>query len=365
MNCQLTPFEYGQIKAHLEHACTANEIQSMVLKPDGSEFGITAIKIAIAKITADPLFRGERKEGSGAPRKTTAKTDNKIIKVTLENRGKEIVSANFLRKHIPELKDLSDQTVYDRLAEAGLAYLRRRKITLVPKKHKPQRMKYIRWVLQQPDSELKKWAYSDGTGWYIDRDDADREHTERKALGTHVWRRMDRSDALFEDTVGPSEYTKAQGQPVKVWGLLAKGQLHCYILPKGVHMNRWWYAWLVKERFPQWLHGCKYLVQDFESCLRCDEPLAAMQEIGLELVEKYPQNSCDFNAIENCWALLKKRMTDTMPKDLEDREAFVQRLRNAIAWVNRNHKQKMLEWCNEQKKRAQRSKELKGARCGS
>ena len=233
MNWQLTPFEYGQVKAHLEHGCTATEIQSMVLKPDGNEFGLTAIKGAIAKITADPFYRGERKPGSGAPRKTTKKTDNQIVKATLENRGKAIVSATFLRKQIPELKHMSDQLVYDRLVEAGLAYLRRRKITLVPKKHKPERMKYIGWVLGQPDSELKKWSYTDGTGWYIDRDETDRENTERKALGGMVWRQIDRSDALCEDTVGPSSYTKAQGQPIKLWGLLAKGQLHCYILPKG------------------------------------------------------------------------------------------------------------------------------------
>ncbi len=106
------------------------------------------------------------------------------------------------------------------------------------------------------------------------------------------------------------------------------------------------------------------MVQDYESCLRCDEPLEAMEEIGLQLVEKYPQNSADFNAIENCWALLKKRVTDTMPEELEDRDAFVQRLRNAIVWVNRNYREKMLEWCQDQKERALASKKLKGARCG-
>ena len=56
-----------------------------------------------------------------------------------------------------------------------------------------------------------------------------------------------------------------------------------------------------------WLGSCRYLVQDFERCLRCQEPLIALEEIGVELVENYPRCSQDFNAIENAWDLLTLR----------------------------------------------------------
>lgn len=134
-------------------------------------------------------------------------------------------------------------------------------------------------------STLKKWAYSDGTVWYLDKSDDDLQHTRRAALGPMVWRKSDRRDALFSDCLGPSSYKKSQGDPVKIWGVLAEGQLHVTILPEGQSMNRWWYAWLVEHYFPGWLGDCDEIVQDYEKCLRCAEPLEAFAKIGVRLVK--------------------------------------------------------------------------------
>ena len=64
-------------------------------------------------------------------------------------------------------------------------------------------------------------------------------------------------------------------------------------------MNRCWYAWLVEKVFPKWPGDCKYTLQDFERCLRCEEPLEDTTSIGVELVHGYPRSPQDFNAIEN------------------------------------------------------------------
>ena len=45
-------------------------------------------------------------------------------------------------------------------------------------------------------------------------------------------RLADGSDGLYEDRVGPSSYYRAQGIPVRIWGLLANGQLFVMVLPK-------------------------------------------------------------------------------------------------------------------------------------
>ena len=42
----------------------------------------------------------------------------------------------------------------------------------------------------------------------------------------------DGSDGLYEGCVGPSSYYKAQGTPVRIWGLPANGQLFVTVLPK-------------------------------------------------------------------------------------------------------------------------------------
>ena len=95
-------------------------------------------------------------------------------------------------------------------------------------------------VKQLPNSHLNKWGYPDGTVFYLARTDAEVQGHKRGALGPYVWRRASGSDALYEDCVGPSAYWKAQGMPVRVWGLLTNSVLNITVLPAGECMNRWW-----------------------------------------------------------------------------------------------------------------------------
>ena len=86
---QLTSFEVGQVKAHLEHGLSGREIARRVFKADGkTTYGSQAILNCITKLTENPRWRGERAKGSGAPRKTTAAQDKAIIKWLLKERGK-------------------------------------------------------------------------------------------------------------------------------------------------------------------------------------------------------------------------------------------------------------------------------------
>ena len=83
------------------------------------------------------------------------------------------------------------------------------------------------------------------------------------------------------------------------------------------------------------------MVQDFERCLRSKGPLQALEKLGIELVEGYPKCSQDFNAIENCWKILRDRLNDTMPRCLETRANFCNRLKKAVGWMNRVKAQQM------------------------
>ena len=78
---QFTPFEVGQVKAHLHHEMNPADIARIVLKPDGkTHYSVTTIHNIIDKLNNDPMWRGERQAGSGAPRQTTAKQDALIAK---------------------------------------------------------------------------------------------------------------------------------------------------------------------------------------------------------------------------------------------------------------------------------------------
>lgn len=196
-----------------------------------------------------------------------------------------------------------------------------------------------------------QWAYTDGTVWFLDRDDAEAESSKRRSLGTHVWRKSDMTDAMYQDCLGPSSYSKGQGIPVKIWGLLACGVLHIHVLDEGESMDKLVYSELVEDKFDEWRGNCEYLVCDHERCLRSEDALHALKTAGLQLVD-FPKCSQDFNAIENAWGILRQRLDATQPVALESRADFINRLFNAVRWINRNRADQLWKWCTDQKERA-------------
>jgi len=350
---KLTPFEVGQVKAHLEHGLKAPAICERVLRADNkTPFGETAIRNCINKLEAEPGWRGEREAGTGPERKTTAKQDKQIIKWVLDHRGKKKVTVTRLKKRFPYLRKLSDTLVEERLSEADLEWLRRRKKCIVTKEYLAERKHFCKGVKRKHENTLLKLAYTDGTVYYLDRTEAEHEDSVRAALGTHVWRRSENRDALTQDCLGPSSYAKAQGIPIRVWGMLAGGALHIHVLDAGEVMNTELYVELVEDKFEAWAGVCEQLVCDFEKCLRGEEAVRALEGINLTLLEDYPRCSQDFNAIENAWDILKSRLAETVPVNLESREAFIKRLHAAVKWANQHRKEQLWYLSTNLKERA-------------
>ena len=189
------------------------------------------------------------------------------------------------------------------------------------------------------------------------------------ALGPSIWRQADGSDALYEECVGPSAYWKAQGLPVRVWGLLTNGVVHITVLPQGECMNRFWYEWVIQRKFPDWIKNSfgvqkrgVSLLQDHERCLWADEPRKAMRNIGVMLLTNFPKCSQDMNPMETVWRELRTRLAQTQPVARESREAFICRLRSAVTWVNRNRADYLLYLSTAQREWAQDLIDAKGAR---
>ena len=111
---RLTPFEVGQIKAHLHHGLGPCAIAAVVKKVDGERVSVQAVCDAKAKLEADPKGRGERALGSGRPRKTTPACDRRIVKELYRSRGRRKVTVAYLKKNFPGLRSLSDGLVVDR-----------------------------------------------------------------------------------------------------------------------------------------------------------------------------------------------------------------------------------------------------------
>ena len=118
------------------------------------------------------------------------------------------------------------------------------------------------------------------------------------------------------------------------------------------------------SHFSRWLRRVRrpILVQDYERALWCDEPLAAMEEVGITVLDKHPKHSADLNPIENVWALLRERLASTLPPTTESRAAFVLRLRAAVLWLNRNRASSMRKLSSDMKERATALQENQGHR---
>lgn len=239
---RLTPFLRGVIFGMFLAGSSVSEIMDEVTKPDGSTPSKTAVEDAIQRVQQTGALLSDGGSGgassAGRPRSTEAALDKKIVKFVFKHRGLAKVTVAFLRKRLPAIRKLSTRTLQRRLQEAGLAWMKRRRKSLVPTQHKPARLRFARWVLRQSAAMLRAWAYSDGTTFYLARSASEHQDKARAALGTHVWRMASGSDALFEECVGPSRYAKAQGQAVRIWGLLINGILFVFVLPAGECMNR-------------------------------------------------------------------------------------------------------------------------------
>jgi len=371
-HARFTPFLRGVIYGLLLAGWTYSEIADEVEKPDGTHPCQQAVAQVAAQLRACGGFCWDGETGSsevGRPRSTTDALDKEIVKLVFKHRGRRLVTIKYVQKMIKAARKYSSRTIGRRLGEAGLAWLRRRRKTLVPAAHKVSRLDWAAWVLARTATTLTRWAFSDGTSFYLGRSQSELEQTKRGALGPYVWRHADGHDAMFEDCVGPSSYWKAQGMPVKIWGLLVAGVLFVWVLPETKNMNGELYAWLIVHKFVPWLKkalGRKargaFLVQDHERALWREEPREAMRTSNINLLVNFPKCSQDLNPIEIAWRELRARLYVTAPAALESREAFIRRMRQGVAWVNVHRAAYFRRLCSCQKEWAVDVQEARGAR---
>ena len=338
-----------------------DKICELVTKKDGTAPTKRAVDDVIAKKRDKPEWHGE--DAHGGRRKTLTEDQQKqLVDLVFAERGRAKVTVKFCKRRLKFLRRVSRQTVERALQHAGLRWLRRRPKTLVPAESKAARMEYAAWLQTRRQSTLDRFAYTDGTTFYLARSEAEFTDKRRLALGKHVWRMAGGKDGLWDANVGPSLYAKGQGLPVKIWGFFGNGRLEYYVLPKDgrktTNMNGDTYEWLVNCRFAQWRRACfgdgapVHLVQDHEACLWQDRNLRALRSAGCVVVQRYPKHSPDLNAIEGWWRVLRDRMELAAPAEHETREAFIVRLRRTVRWLNSNRWGDALALCTNQKKRA-------------
>ena len=370
---RLDPFTRGQIVGLRQAGLKRDAIAKRVKKRDGASPSVRAVDAVLAKKSSSPSWHGEDSSAGGRPRSLTPAQTKRLVKLVFDERGGAKVTVPYCRKRLPFLRHCSKETVRQELLRAGLAWLRRRRKTSIPSEWKKKRLAYCKWLLRLSTNAMRRFAYTDGTTFYLARGHVDKHDKVRAALGPHVWRMANGKDGLWDENVGPSLYAKAQGLPVKIWGFFSNGMLHYHVLPadgrKTTHMNGVRYVKLVRAKFASWRSLCLprggrvSLVQDHEKCLWQPASLKALADAGCDVLERHPKYSPDLNAIDVWWHRLRQLLEDRAPAEIESRPQFILRLRRTVTWMNRRCRQEGKRLCHGQKVRARAACKLKGAKC--
>ena len=362
--------------AIVDAGASHDDVREKVRKTDGSRGGLRAIGQIVANARNDPDYQGENSSAGGRPRELLPEEEDQLKQFMLDEVGTAVVTIKYCQKRLSFLRRLSKEGVRRALKRLGLAWRLRRCKRAVLKKHKPERIRYCKWVLAQPQRDLNRWAYVDGTTFFLARDTSELEDKKRASLGKYVWRMANGQDSLDDKNVGPSPYAKAQGLPIKIWGFFCDGRLEYMVLPKDYtergkvvtkHMNGARYHDFVSKNFKTWRKACLsrgrvFVAKDFESFLRNTENIQAEADAGCDQIDKYPKSSPDFNAIEGWWRRLKMYLEERAPTELESRDDFIRRLRRAVNHLNTHCREEGRRLCRNQKERARSCLALNGSR---
>ena len=216
---RFTPYLRGVIFVLALAGWSLQDIADKVVKPDGARPCKQSVSDVIkqAKENGGMKWDGQPDTTNrGRPRATTTALDRAILKVVFRRRGSAVVTVNYIKKVLRAARKVSSKTLQRRLCDAGLSWLRRRRKSIVPAKHKVSRLGWGAWVLTRAAATLATWAYTDGTTFFLARTQSDFDDKRRAALGAFVWRQANGSDGLYEDCIGPSAHWKSQGISVRI-----------------------------------------------------------------------------------------------------------------------------------------------------
>ena len=214
---RLDPFTRGTIVGLRAAGVTRDDIVQRVKKKDGKRPTLRAVDSVLARHREEPAWRGEDSRAGGRPSLLTAKERKLLLNLVLAERGKAKVTVPYCRRRLPFLRKVSENTVRRELFAAGLAYLRRRGKTAVPKEFRKQRLVYCRWTLRQSASDLRRYAYTDGTTFYLARGPAENHHKQRAAPAGV---RDDALQDLVPDCCRPAREPLGNSWPRRSWGAI-------------------------------------------------------------------------------------------------------------------------------------------------
>ena len=193
---RFTPFARGRIVGKAEEGASRQRIRKEVLKKDGRRATLQAIGGVLKHARADSAWQGRDSAAGGRPQELDDGEVRKLMKVVHEEVGLAKLTIPYLKKRLPFLRRLSKECLRQALKRLGFSRRLRRGKAAIAKKYKPARLDWSAWVRKQPQKDLNRYAYVDGTGFYLARTAEEKQDKGRACLGKFCYRLSTGEDSL-------------------------------------------------------------------------------------------------------------------------------------------------------------------------
>lgn len=244
----------------------------------------------------------------GRPPKFSKDLNRKLGKIVKENNS---LSTKSISKFLNETKKLniSARTVNRRLNQIGHSKMKPR---FVPKLNKNQKNQRVLFGRKHRNQNWNSVIFSDESMFQLDHN-------------SHMVWAKNRASA----NVPKSKYSKK----VMIWGAFsAKGKSKLFFVDKT--LNSEGYQRILKSHVlpyvRKYFKKSEYIFQqDNAPCHNSASTKAFMRQKGINTME-WPANSADLNPIENIWGIMKVKISQRNPKNVEELKQFIQEEWNNI-----------------------------------
>lgn len=310
-----------------------NEVRAQisVLSKEGLSQRQIATRLKVCQSAVSRCLRriGELKsynsrQRSGRPRITSIRDDNAIRRTATAHplfTSRDVASA------LPPETKVSLRTIRRRLSkEMGLKSYRPAVKPRLSKKNITDRIKFCKKYQHWTPDQWKQVLFTDEAS--IKQFEVNHGRVRRPANQRYRQR----------FTVPCVKHS----QSLMVWGSIsATGPQELWIQPQNTTINAQGYLQILQNSLQASLEagGCHYLLQDGAPCHSARLVKTWLQQQGVQLIGPWPGSSPDLNVIENCWGILKKKISSHRPSSIADLEV---KIRGAWTSISPDYCQKLV-----------------------